>query len=81
MREATRYLLVGIVSAWIASIAIRGRIVRIRGSLPYIVFGISGALAGGYAVQTLGGSYVAAVIASVAGAIAFLMLLQYLRNA
>jgi uncharacterized membrane protein YeaQ/YmgE (transglycosylase-associated protein family) len=81
MREAIRYLLVGMVSAWIASIAVRGRIVRIRGSLPYVVFGISGALAGGYLLQALGASHVAAVVASVAGAIALLVFLQYLRNA
>jgi uncharacterized membrane protein YeaQ/YmgE (transglycosylase-associated protein family) len=80
MREAIRYLLVGVASAWISSIWIRGRIVRVRGCLPYVVFGISGALAAGY-LTSMFASDVAAVVASVAGAIAFLVALQYLRNA
>ena len=81
MREAIRYLLVGLVSAWISSIVVRGRIVRLRGCLPFLVFGISGALAGGYLVEVLGLSDVAAVAAAVAGAIAFLIFLQFVRNA
>jgi uncharacterized membrane protein YeaQ/YmgE (transglycosylase-associated protein family) len=81
MREAIRYLLVGLVASWISSIVVRGRIVRIGGCLPYVVFGISGALAGGYLLGVLGQSEVASVVASVIGAIGFLLFLQYARNA
>lgn len=81
MRESIRFLLVGIVAAWISSIAVRGRIVRVRGCLPYVVFGVSGALAGGYLVDVVGLSDLASVAASVVGAVAFLVFLQFARNA
>jgi uncharacterized membrane protein YeaQ/YmgE (transglycosylase-associated protein family) len=81
VRDAIRYLLVGLVAAWISSIVVRGRIVRLRGCLPYLVFGISGALGGGYLVHAFGLSEVAAVAAAAAGAIAFLVFLQFARNA
>lgn len=79
--ELIRFLLIGFVSAWIASIAARGRIARLRGCLPYSVFAVTGALAGGYLVQVIGLSDVASVLAAVVGAIAMLVFLQMLRNA
>lgn len=81
MREAIRYLLVGLVSAWISSIIVRGRIVRLRGCLPFLVFGVTGALAGGYLFGALGLSDVVQVVASAVFAIAFLLFLQFARNA
>ena len=81
VRESIRFLLVGTVSAWISSIVVRGRIVRLRGCLPYLVFGVTGALAGGYLIRAVGLSDVASVVASAVGAIAFLLFLQFARNA
>lgn len=81
VRESIRFLLVGVVAAWISSIVVRGRIVRLRGCLPYLVFGVTGALAGGGLLNAIGMSDMASVIASVAGAIAFLLFLQFARNA
>lgn len=80
-RELIRYLLVGIVAGWIASILIRGRILRLRGCLSFLLFGAVGALGGGYLVEALGLSEVIAVLAAVVGAIGALVFLQVLRNA
>jgi uncharacterized membrane protein YeaQ/YmgE (transglycosylase-associated protein family) len=80
-REVIRFLLIGVVSAWVASIMTRGRIVRLRGCLGFLFFGIAGALGGGYLFHVLGLSEVAAVIAAAVGAIASLLFLQVLRNA
>lgn len=81
MREAIRYLLIGFVAAWISSIIVRGRIVRLRGCLPYVVFGVTGAFAGGYLLGALGLSDLVSVVAATLGSIAFLLFLQYVRNA
>jgi uncharacterized membrane protein YeaQ/YmgE (transglycosylase-associated protein family) len=80
-RELIRFLLVGFVSGWIASILVRGRIIRVRGCLSFLIFGIVGSLAGGYLVNALGWSDVVAVVAAAAGAVLFLVFLQVLRNA
>ena len=79
--ELVRFLLIGFVSAWIASIVVRGRIVRLRGCLSFSMFGLTGALAGGYLLHVLGQSDIASVVAAVIGAIGSLVFLQVLRNA
>ena len=80
-RELIRFLLIGFVSAWIASIVTRGRIMRLRGCLSFLIFGVLGAITGGYVLHILGLSDVASVIAAVVGAIGSLVFLQMLRNA
>jgi uncharacterized membrane protein YeaQ/YmgE (transglycosylase-associated protein family) len=79
--ELIRFLLIGLVSGWIASIAVRGRILRLRGCLTFAVFGLVGALGGGYAFDLLGLSDVASVLAAGIGAAGALLFLQMLRNA
>lgn len=81
MRELIRFLLVGVVEAWIASILVRGRIVRLRGCFPFLVFGIAGALGAGYLVGMLGQSSIVAVLAAGFGALVLLVFMQFLRNA
>jgi uncharacterized membrane protein YeaQ/YmgE (transglycosylase-associated protein family) len=80
-REMIRFLLIGFVSAWIASIIVRGRIVRLRGCFSFLIFGLLGSVTGGYVLNLLGLSDVASVIAAVVGAIGSLIFLQMLRNA
>ena len=80
-RELIRFLLVGFVSGWIASIMVRGRIVRVRGCLSFLFFGILGSLAGGYLTHVFGLSEVIAIVAAAVGAVLFLVFLQVLRNA
>lgn len=80
-RELIRYLLIGFVSGWIASILVRGRILRMRGCLSFLIFGMLGALGGGYLMHALGLSEVAAVVAAAVGAVGALLFLQVLRNA
>ncbi len=80
MRELIRFLLVGFVAGWIASIVVRGR-TRLRGCLTYLVVGIVGALIGGYIFRALGVHEVARVISATVGAIVFLLLIRVLRNA
>lgn len=79
--ELIRFLLLGFVAGWISSIVVRGRILRVRGCLPYAVFGITGALAGGYLSRLIGVSDVAQVVTAGAGAIGALVFMQMLRNA
>jgi uncharacterized membrane protein YeaQ/YmgE (transglycosylase-associated protein family) len=79
--ELIRFLLIGFVSGWIASIAARGRIVRLRGCMTYTIFGLAGALGGGYLFDMLGLSDVASVLAAAVGAAFALAFLQVLRNA
>lgn len=80
-RELIRYLLIGFVSGWIASILVRGRILRLRGCLSFLVFGILGAVGGGYLSHLFGLSDVLAAIAAAVGAVGALLFLQVLRNA
>jgi uncharacterized membrane protein YeaQ/YmgE (transglycosylase-associated protein family) len=80
MRELIRFLLVGFVAGWIASIVVRGR-TRLRGCLTYLVVGMAGALIGGYIFRALGVHEVARVISATVGAIVFLLLIRVLRNA
>ena len=79
--ELIRFVLIGFVAGWIASIAVRGRIIRVRGCMSYMVFGLVGALGGGYLFDLLGLSDLASVIAAVVGATGSLVFLQMLRNA
>jgi uncharacterized membrane protein YeaQ/YmgE (transglycosylase-associated protein family) len=81
MRELIRFLLVGFVAAWISSILVRGRITRTRGCLAYVVFGVTGALGGGYLFDRLGLSDLVSVVAAAVGAIGALVFHQVLRNA
>ncbi|MEX0875072.1 MAG: GlsB/YeaQ/YmgE family stress response membrane protein [Actinomycetota bacterium] len=80
MRELIRFLLVGFVSGWIASIVVRGR-TRLRGCLSYLVIGTVGALIGGYLLRTLGMHEVAQVVSATVGAIVLLVLIGIVRNA
>jgi uncharacterized membrane protein YeaQ/YmgE (transglycosylase-associated protein family) len=80
MREVLRFLLIGIVTSWIASILVRGRIVRLRGCFTFVLFGVTGALAGGYALDRIGLSDLSSVVAAAVGAVAMLVFLQVLRN-
>jgi uncharacterized membrane protein YeaQ/YmgE (transglycosylase-associated protein family) len=80
-RELIRYLLIGFVAGWIANILVRGRILRLRGCLSFLIFGIIGAVGGGYLVHILEWSEVAAVVAAALGAVGALLFLQVLRNA
>jgi uncharacterized membrane protein YeaQ/YmgE (transglycosylase-associated protein family) len=79
--ELIRFLLIGFVAGWIASIAARGRILRLRGCMTYTIFGLVGALGGGYLFDMLGLSDVASVLAAAVGAMGSLVFLQMLRNA
>lgn len=79
--ELIRFLLIGFVAGWIASIAVRGRILRVRGCLTYTMFGLIGALGGGYLFDLLGLSDLASVVAAAVGATGSLVFLQMLRNA
>jgi uncharacterized membrane protein YeaQ/YmgE (transglycosylase-associated protein family) len=78
MRELIRFLLVGFVSGWIASIVVRGR-TRLRGCLSYLVIGIAGALIGGYLFRALGMHDVAQVVSATVGAIVLLVLIRMIR--
>jgi uncharacterized membrane protein YeaQ/YmgE (transglycosylase-associated protein family) len=78
--EIIRFLLVGLVSGWIAAILVRGS-VRTRGCLTYIVIGMVGALIGGYLFRALGISQVGSVLTATAGAILLLVVVRLLRNA
>ena len=80
MRELIRFLLVGFVAGWIASILVRGR-TRLRGCLTYLAIGILGAVIGGYLFRALGLHEVAQVISATVGSIVLLVLIRALRNA
>ena len=79
MRELIRFLLVGLVSGWIAAILVRGS-VRTRGCLTYMVIGMIGAVIGGYIFSALDISQVGSVITATAGAIVLLVLIRMLRT-
>lgn len=79
MRELIRFLLVGLVSGWIAAILVRGS-VRTRGCLTYMVIGMIGAVIGGYVFEALDISQVGSVITATAGAIVLLVLIRMLRT-
>lgn len=79
MRELIRFLLVGLVSGWIAAILVRGS-KRVRGCLTYMVIGMVGAVIGGYLFDALGISEVASVFSATAGAVVLLLLVRNLRN-
>lgn len=79
MRELIRFLLVGLVSGWIAAILVRGS-VRTRGCLTYMVVGMIGAVIGGYIFAALDISEVGSVVTATAGAIVLLVLIRMLRT-
>ena len=79
MRELPRFLLVGLVSGWIAAIATRGS-KRVRGCITYTVVGVTGALVGGYSADAVGNSEVASVVGATLGAILLLVLVRALRT-
>lgn len=79
MRELIRFLLVGLVSGWIAAILVRGS-VRARGCLASMVIGMIGAVIGGYLFAALDISRVGSVITATAGAIVLLVLIRMLRT-
>jgi uncharacterized membrane protein YeaQ/YmgE (transglycosylase-associated protein family) len=79
MRELIRFLLVGLVSGWIAAILVRGS-VRTRGCLTYMVIGMIGAVIGGYVFSALDISQVGSVVTATAGAIVLLVLVRMLRT-
>lgn len=81
--ELIRFLLVGLVSGWIAAILVRGSVrgsVRVRGCLTYMVIGVIGALLAGYLFRALNISEVGSVVTATAGAIIPLVLVRMLRN-
>jgi uncharacterized membrane protein YeaQ/YmgE (transglycosylase-associated protein family) len=77
--ELIRFLLVGLVSGWIAAILVRGS-VRVRGCLTYMVIGMVGAVIGGYVFRALGISDVATVFTATAGAVMLLVIIRLLRS-
>lgn len=79
MHELIRFLLVGLVSGWIAAILVRGSL-RMRGCLTYMVVGMLGAVVGGYVFRALGISQVGQVVTATVGAIILLVVLRLLRN-
>jgi uncharacterized membrane protein YeaQ/YmgE (transglycosylase-associated protein family) len=80
MHQVIRFLLVGLVSGWIACILVRGTL-RTRGCITYMVVGIVGALIGGQVFRTLGIGPVGAVLTATVGAIILLVLVRLVRNA
>jgi uncharacterized membrane protein YeaQ/YmgE (transglycosylase-associated protein family) len=78
--EVIRFLLVGMVSGWIAAILVRGS-TRLRGCVTYVVIGMTGALISGLIFRAVGVSEVARVLTATAGAILLLILVRVLRNA
>lgn len=81
MHELIRFLLVGLVSGWIANILIGGS-KRIRGCFTYIVIGMLGAVVGGYTFRALGIAHreVGSVLTATVGAIMLLVAVRFLRN-
>jgi uncharacterized membrane protein YeaQ/YmgE (transglycosylase-associated protein family) len=80
MHQVIRFLLVGLVSGWIACILVRGTL-RTRGCLTYMAVGIAGALIGGQVFRSLGVGPVVAVLTAAAGAIVLLALVGLVRRA
>lgn len=79
MHELIRFLLVGLVSGWIAAILVRGSI-RTRGCLTYMVIGMIGAVIGGFGFSLLGISEVGSVVTATVGAIVLLVAIRSLRK-
>lgn len=79
IRELIRFLLVGFVSGWIASIVVRTP-VRMRGCLTYLVVGMLGSVIGGYLFKLVGIGGVGSVVTAVIGAIVLLVLVRLLRT-
>lgn len=80
MHQVIRFLLVGVVSGWIACILVRGTL-RTRGCITYTAVGVVGALIGGQVTRTLGVGPVVAVLAATAAAWVLLVLVRLVRNA
>jgi uncharacterized membrane protein YeaQ/YmgE (transglycosylase-associated protein family) len=79
VRELIRFLLVGFVAGWIATIIVRGA-VRTRGCLTNLVVGMLGAIIGGYLLELVGIRGVGSVITATIGAIVFLVFLRIVRT-
>lgn len=79
-----RFLLVGFVSGWIASILVRGS-TRVRGCFVYVAVGMIGAVIGGYLFRLAhvsgGAGFIGSVVTATIGAIVLLVVLRLLRNA
>jgi uncharacterized membrane protein YeaQ/YmgE (transglycosylase-associated protein family) len=79
MQELLRFLLVGFAAGWIAQIAVHGKW-RIRGCLPSIAVGVTGALVGGYLVTFMPLGEVAAVVGAGLGSLVALRAVRRLRE-
>lgn len=79
MRELIRFLLVGLVSGWIAAILVRGSL-RTRGCLTYMVIGIIGAVVGGVLFSAVGISEVGSVVTATVGAVILLAVVRSVRK-
>jgi uncharacterized membrane protein YeaQ/YmgE (transglycosylase-associated protein family) len=85
MRDAglVEFLLVGLVSGWIASILVRGH-VRLRGCIVNTVIGMVGAVVGGFLFRLAGlhagPGFVGGVLVATVGAVVFLVLLRLGRS-
>lgn len=83
LRELLRFLLVGFVAGWIASLIVRGG-VRSRGCLTNVVVGMVGAVIGGFLFEQLdlrgGAGFVGSVLTATVGAVVLLVLLRILRE-
>ncbi len=88
MRELIRFLLVGLMAGWIASIMVRERRrFGPRGArlFSYMIVGMLGAVIGGVLFEQLGwtggAGFVGSVITATVGAGVLLVVLRLLRNA
>lgn len=81
MRDTSliRFLIVGLVSGWIAAIVVRTP-VRFRGCLTYMVIGMLGAVIGGFLFQAVGLSEVGSLVTATVGAIVLLVLVRLVRQ-
>lgn len=79
MRELIRFLLVGLVSGWIAAILVRGSL-RTRGCLTYMVIGMIGAVVGGVLFSAVGISEVGSVVTATVGAVILLAVVRSVRK-
>jgi uncharacterized membrane protein YeaQ/YmgE (transglycosylase-associated protein family) len=82
--ELIRFLLVGFVAGWIATVVVRGRL-RTRGCITHLVVGMVGAVIGGYLFKLAGlhgaEGFFGSVTTATVGAIVLLVLLRLIRNA
>jgi uncharacterized membrane protein YeaQ/YmgE (transglycosylase-associated protein family) len=81
--QLVRFLLVGFVSGWIASILVRGSM-RVRGCFTYVLVGMIGAVVGGYLFRlahvTGGAGFIGSVLTATVGAMVLLVVLRLVRT-